>query len=443
MNFARILFLSLMAIAIKAVASANDEDAGNSQATAARDCDKLYSRSYGKESVWKPLHHFRSIARQCGGMPRYNMLRAQLESFVGNHAEALDYWDRSYERRIDDRESTAIHEEKNLGFRVENAVSYIVDRSSKHRIVIVNERHHVSADRILTMALLEPLSRRGYRYLALEALWPGDDVNKRGYPSRDSGYYLNDVVFAEMLRVAISLGYEIVGYEIEEHQKDIEDGLSAQARRDYWQARNIIDRTLQEDADAKVLVHCGWAHVQEQITPSFQPMAHFLREISGIDPLTIDQTRLGERSSADFDGPLRTSVERLFPQIVYPLVLLTEKGKPLEIGKGVDVHVVFPRTIFRSGRPAWMNMLGKRHPATVAVPECTNAACIIEVRDRDRPDEVAYDRAEVSGQDSALFYLPANIGLELFVFATDGRLLAKRQLDIRRSWNSAPTQDVS
>ena len=168
--------------------------------------------------------------------------------------------------------------------RLEDAVSYIVNRSSEHGMIMVNERHHVSNDRLLTLSLLEPLYHRGYRYLAIEAMWPGDEINQRGYPTKNTGYYVNDVVFAEMLRVALSLGYEIVAYEIEEHQKNKADSRNDQVRRDYWQARNLIDRTLGKDSEAKVLVHCGWEHLQEQKTSNWQPMAYFVREITEVDP---------------------------------------------------------------------------------------------------------------------------------------------------------------
>ena len=64
------------------------------------------------------------------------------------------------------------------------------------------------------------------------------------------------------------------------------------------------------DPDAKVLVHCGWAHLQEQPTSSWEPMAHFVREIAGIDPLTVDQTLLGERSEPGFEHVVRVEAER-------------------------------------------------------------------------------------------------------------------------------------
>lgn len=78
-------------------------------------------------------------------------------------------------------------------------------------------------DRLLTLELLEPLRDRGFTHLALEALWWGDPINERGYPTDETGYYVNDVVFAELVRTALALGYELIPYEIEPEQRGLEE----------------------------------------------------------------------------------------------------------------------------------------------------------------------------------------------------------------------------
>lgn len=82
------------------------------------------------------------------------------------------------------------------------AVPYIAKRAAGHRFVIVNERHHASSDRLLTMSLLEPLHEQRFRYLAAERVWHGDAPGLRGYPVSNTGFYAEDVVFAQMIRHA-------------------------------------------------------------------------------------------------------------------------------------------------------------------------------------------------------------------------------------------------
>lgn len=392
-------------------------------------CDDLRRSVFNAtEPIWAPLDSFRQLESECEATRFYYQHRAQLESFVGNHGEALRYWDKNYSERLEKQKSSVAQGDNGPAIESESAISHIVDRSSDHRMVIVNERHHVSSDRLLTLALLEPLSRRGFRYLAVEAVWPGDDINQRGYPTKNTGYYVSDVVFAEMLRAALFLGYEIVWYEIEEDQKNVPDSRTEQARRDYWQARNLVERTLVRDPEARVLVHCGWGHASEQPAPGFQPMAHFVREITGIDPLSVDQTRLGERSESGFEHRLRALAQRHGLIGDDPVVLSNEDGELLEIGTDVDIRVLSPRTRYRNGRPTWMEMLGTRRPVTVAVPECSAIRCVVEARNSDQPDEVAYDRVEISDQDAVVLYLPNDANVELFLFGGDGKLRKRRAL---------------
>ena len=376
--------------------------------------------------MWAPLKQFRSLERVCGSFASYRQMRAQLESFAGNHAQALDYWDSNYRRPSDDAVETGPARGVAPEIKAANAIAHILERSSDHQMIMVNERHHVSRDRLLTLSLLRPLYRQGFRYLAVEAVWPGDDINARGYPTKNSGYYVRDVVFAEMLRHALALGYEIVGYEIRGSQKNTADSRSAQARRDYWQARNLLDGTLSKDPDAKVLVHCGWAHLQEQPTSSWEPMAHFVREMAGIDPLTVDQTLLGERSEPDFEHVLRVEAERQGLAGANPVVLLSRGGVPMQIGAGIDLRVLSPRTRFVNGRPGWMNMSGRRRAVTVAVPECRKTACIIEARNAERADEIAYDRMEAVRTDSVVLYLPSEAAIDLLLFDLEGNVIGRR-----------------
>ena len=420
-------FVAIVSFAVLTIPAHSDESGPIDEKTSA--CSELLSSMYrAKEQGWAPLESFRLLESQCESAQFYYQHRAQLESFVGNHRKALTYWDKNYSRRSEDQEILAGQERTTPAIEAENAISYIVDRSSDHRMVIVNERHHVSSDRLLTLALLEPLSRKGFRYLAVEAVWPGDGINQRGYPTKNTGYYINDVVFAEMLRVALSLGYEIVWYEIEEDQKSLPDPRGPQARRDYWQARNLVGRTLAKDSEARVLVHCGWGHASEQASPEFQPMAHFVREIAGIDPLTVDQTTLGEHSEAGFERPLRIEAHRQGLMDSDPIVLSNEDGNLPDISTGMDIHVLSPPTRYREGRPAWMDMRGRRRPVTVGASECSDTTCVVEARNADRPDEVAYDRVEVSERDAVELYLPHDANVELFLFDLGGELRARRKL---------------
>lgn len=375
--------------------------------------------NYG-DHVWSALGDLRAMEPSCRGTDNewlYRTTRGQLESFVLNHRAALQHFDASPPAGA-------------TGDLPDNtnaipAVPYIAKRAAGHRVVIVNERHHASSDRLLTMSLLEPLREQGFRYLAAEGVWNEDAPQSRGYPVSNTGYYVKDVVFAAMIRQAVALGYVVVGYEHEAGQLPVEE-MNAQQTRDYWQAHNLIARTIGSDESGKVLVHCGYAHAYETRSDRWTPMAHYLRQAAGIDPLTVDQTQLSERATPANEHPVRRAADGHGLISGAPVVLVDETGALVPIdGPNVDIRVLGLRTDYEAGRPTWMRMGGLREPLIADVPECTAEPCIVEAVDSEQPDAVAYDRAEATSAFVVLF-LPSDRDVQLATYSLSGEL--------RRTW---------
>ncbi|WP_460501655.1 hypothetical protein, partial [Hymenobacter agri] len=121
-----------------------------------------------------------------------------------------------------------------------------------------------------------------FRYLALEALAAEDTagVRRRGFPVGTSGFYLREPTLANLVREARRLGMHVVSYD------------AFGADREQNQARNLLAATVQRNPNARVVVLAGHAHINERLNPQFKSMAQWFRELSGIDPFTIDQTQL-------------------------------------------------------------------------------------------------------------------------------------------------------
>lgn len=382
--------------------------------------------------IWSGLQSLRSRSSTCGeGSSRslYWPYLAQLESYVGNHALALTYFNNR--RHLD---HSTQHVSLPGDVRGVPAADYIAQRARDHRVVIVNERHHASPDRLLTMNLLEPLAALGFQYLALEtASRTGGAINDRGYPVRDSGYYTNDVIFAELVRHAIGMGFEVVAYEIEgeQWQRDKDDGMTDtyQARREYWQGRNIAERVIHNSPDAKVLVHCGWGHVRESGSSHWPQMAEVVGQLTGLDPLTVDQAILADNGSIEANHALRRAAEERNLTSGEEVVLLTVDGEPVTMGDPnyVDIYVLGRRTRYENGRPTWMEMDGRRRAAQFPTPECDTRRCIVEARSVRHPDAVAFDRVEVDGPATTL-YVPPSLGVSAHVFGLDGSPIAQRDI---------------
>jgi hypothetical protein len=133
--------------------------------------------------------------------------------------------------------------------------------------------------------------------------------------------------------------------------------------REESQAKNIINKILKNDPNAKIVVHGGRDHITEVYemqnmgTDSFRigMMAGAFKYFSGIDPFTVDQLRHAEHSDTAFESPVfkwvrtQKSIGKLNVFINKRTAAnLTDKGKLY------DVVIVPSLTRYINGRPDWL-----------------------------------------------------------------------------------------
>lgn len=192
-------------------------------------------------------------------------------SFIMNNSRSARYLSEFYHPQ-DNFINSSIYDD--------DAFDYLAKQIKGRRLVIMNEQHWQPKHRYLGNLLLKSLYDEGFRYLAFEAV-SGDNeqslINKRQYPLQSSGFYTKEPTFGNFVRNAIRMGFNIITYDTDS------------SKREQTQASNIYEKTFKNDPDAKVFVWCGIAHILENERDN-PKMAYFLKKISGIDPLTIQQT---------------------------------------------------------------------------------------------------------------------------------------------------------
>lgn len=159
----------------------------------------------------------------------------------------------------------------------------IAEMAKAHRVVMLNEMHWKPEHRVFATKLLKPLKENGYTHLAVEAIDKGQDslLNSRKFPIKTSGYYLREPFFNNFIKEACALGFTIVDYD------DFES-----SNRELSQAENL-KRVFDKDTTAKVFVYAGIDHVLENEEDVNQKrMAALFKDLTGIDPLTIDQVEI-------------------------------------------------------------------------------------------------------------------------------------------------------
>ncbi len=258
--------------------------------------------------------------------------------------------------------------------RGRDAISEIVARARKTRIVIVDEGHLDPRDRSFGLQVARALRPLGYKVLAVETLThdPDDAVSRAkmdklsadGYLRHSSGYYTDDPVFSDFLRQSMALGYRLVSYESSKFFK-VEDPEEQGAVREQEQAELIIKRGLEKDPHAKVLIYCGIHHAAKgelalEAGKHRAWMAMRLQKMTGIDPLVVDQATLEATPAYKPDVDLYALAA---PKTKGRSVVLMNGNKPVSVGMMagvVDLQVVHPRVPRQYGRPGWMSIMGRK-----------------------------------------------------------------------------------
>lgn len=247
----------------------------------------LAARTAG-DGKTSPRNYLRPLVELRHLQPAYTGDTAQWER-SGTYWQVLA----TYAALADEADSATVYWRRQSGYgeqpvqpgaslATQPARAAILSQTKQRQVVMFNEEHTQPRGRWLVGSLLPALYQQGFRYLALEALNTDDStgVRQRGYPVASSGFYTNEPHFGNLIRQARQLGFRVVGY----------DAMSSERERD--QARNLLAVSVGTDPKARMVVLAGHSHISEQGEGRNKPMAQWLHELSGIDPLTIEQTQL-------------------------------------------------------------------------------------------------------------------------------------------------------
>lgn len=340
-----------------------------------------------------PLEAMRPLKKRYAASPQWHSVYfeelAAQESFIGNDAQALADYDQSQPpdedlTNADAKAAVAAFH----GYHTVDARQTILKLAKTHRVLFLNEAHHVPMCRAFALSLLPGLYAQGFRYFTAETLSEKDtQLQKRRYPTQMSGYYTREPAFGDLVRTALKLGFHVVPYEY--HLKPSQsfdvsaNPFADEDLRERGEAKNVYDRILKHDPHAKILLYAGYGHISKQITTAtwsagdlgaktggtapFVPMAVYFERFSGIVPLSIDQTHLYARNAPAYDSLLYRSIVSRHLVKDAPVVFQKQKHYyvPPNLRGVYDIEVCHPPTRLQHGRPDWLSMNGRRTPVSL------------------------------------------------------------------------------
>jgi len=270
-----------------------------------------------------------------------------LATFIADYRSAIAFFDSSENiSRTKKIELNELQKSRYDSLEIAN-LNVLYSAIDTSRIVMLNESHHKSLNRVFAYSLLDYLYSKGFRYFAAEALQNISKLNfksKSFYLSRDVGFYTLDPAMAELFRYALHIGFRLIPYEFTGDMLD----------REIMQAFNI-SKAFNESKDNKLFVYAGYGHIEKEKSEEFKPMGYFLNMFTGVNPLTINQERYteGNVNSVSQEG-YKYLVKKY--GIIHPSVLM-KNGRSFFVGNKqmYDFYLLHPTTLQNELRPNWLS----------------------------------------------------------------------------------------
>ena len=412
----------LLLAATLSVAPAHRVDAQEKPAAITSPTSSFFDRLNQQKSLFSEFRFLTGTEVQ--GNPQWRGMSAQMlgtsYSFLGRPNDAI----RTFP--IHDQRKTPEDFPDKAGFDAVSASDWIVTRADRYRAVMVNEAHHKPQTRLLTLLLLRKLKAHGYAYFAVEALVnDGKDPLADGVPTNRTGIYTREPIFAEIIREAKRLGYQLVPYETAAGPGE------TQQERETGQAQAIA-QVIANHPDAKVLVHAGYGHIGKtagRMPDSARPMAMEFVRLTGLPILSIDQTSMGWE-----DGQASNRLATAFAITVPSVLLRRDNASAWSAHPGVyDATVLLPPAETDALRPSWLKLGGIRHQVAIDLTPCLDhLPCLVEARYASEGDDaiaadqfLMLDRSEL---ETPLFLAPGKYRLRLT--GRDDTVLTQQALDV-------------
>ncbi|MCE7040098.1 hypothetical protein [Dyadobacter sp. CY312] len=283
----------------------------------------------------------------------FNQVMMTYQSYKGDTKAAL-----KYESQLSPNKQTEDYSFPE-NFMATPASTVIMNLSANKQVVMFNEAHHRPQHRAFIRSLLKDFYSLGFRTLLVEAYFENEDslLNDRGYPLQKTGSYTKEPAFGQMLREAKNLGFTIASYDNDTTTCNSTEPFVCNNQREKVAAENIFN-FIKTNPNAKILVAAGYAHIIKKSDDGWIKMAEQFKNISGINPLSIDLVGMAERSSAEYENKFYKAAMEKY-NIIVPSVILNNETKEVFLRnysqEQIDLQIVFPRTKYTNGYSDWLS----------------------------------------------------------------------------------------
>jgi hypothetical protein len=300
------------------------------------------------------------------------------------------------------KDSIYLSKFKKKPFKYFEARSYILKQFKNRDIIMFNEGHDRPQTRAFVISLLGDLKKAGVNCLAMETF---DESGNLSQLDVSTGFYTYEPVAGQLVREALRLGFKLIPYE------DRPDLLPAKSagpvsiavtpiehsanQRDSVQAVNLYRQIQTELGIEKTVVLAGYGHISETEIGDLKCMALNFKKLSGIDPLTIEQTLLSEcMKESPYANRLINTVIKTDTAQAFKSVDATRFGLD---SMSYDIYIYHPPTKFIHNRPTWLLNKPSSRFVNIEIPRSIEPVLV-----------QAYLKSEIDGDASFRTRIPAD-----------------------------------
>ncbi|MGK7390622.1 MAG: hypothetical protein ACNS60_09730 [Candidatus Cyclobacteriaceae bacterium M2_1C_046] len=149
-----------------------------------------------------------------------------------------------------------------------SALEFLEQVADNYDIIVLNEDHISSNHRQFLEDIVLLFKDYNYDILAIEAMDYSDtSINSRKYPITTTGYYSQDPVFSNAMRVALNNDYELLPFDLNKKQRDslrnnmisrsTDGSISVDNSARYKIMSKNIKNIIENSSGSKIIVYCG------------------------------------------------------------------------------------------------------------------------------------------------------------------------------------------
>lgn len=307
---------------------------------------RSYNYFYAIDSVLQHKVEYINDSSSFQDKSYYYQVLMDLYCFIGEYETSIQYESLALNTKY-----KYIDTNEYINFKFIPAKEYVINNVKNVRAILFNEAHNRPDTRYFITSILKPLKEKGFTHLAIEGLSYSDTtLLKRKFPTVESGYYIYEPVFSNLIREALKLEFLVVPYDDTTSANNSSDFYEGLNKRDKFQAYNLKS-ILDENKNNKIIVLSGYDHIYRESDDKWKKMAEWLYSFYQDSIVSYDCVKMKRSITPEFELPEYRKIITKSTIKELPFVMIdttTHKSYvPISLENKVDNIILFLKIDFK------------------------------------------------------------------------------------------------